>query len=537
MGKKSRHKKTNNGGPPRKGLAAADVPTAVAAAPEPTIYETISRLFHTDKYDEILKVESKYRHLETFSDDPDEDMLVLHAFGYAHRESFEEQACSNRAIDYFERAKERIDAANANDQVRFMPIKTIIGMALTLLYSDGRDMEKAISSHRWFLANCNDCDEVIANHLINIGRNFNRFERFEYTIEVLEGFADTMKTSEEEIQAEVCLVDAYIGCGEFLKAKATKKNCLVSNVQHWMTAFEYGSIEKGLCNYEAALAHYRIGIRVRVKEEYDPSHDLRDYSPSVVATTLLQHTTAYEAEAFAIFQEELDRFRDPHRSDPLRCEEILFQMGTWYRKLNKWDQSIEALHQLHLSATRADGTMLLRANEAMAQTYLEQYCTDTNLDINQRTEILSHAKMYSLQVHIVSTEMHLTQAQLFYFNGDKQQSYRHLELYLEARLAECKLSCYTCQQRVRHGSVPFSCASCKVASYCGRKHQKLTWKNERICHKVLCPLFGYWRRTKKERKRRDRNGRGNEDQSESVKVFQAFFESICPHIEADSNRL
>jgi hypothetical protein len=36
---------------------------------------------------------------------------------------------------------------------------------------------------------------------------------------------------------------------------------------------------------------------------------------------------------------------------------------------------------------------------------------------------------------------------------------------------------------------------------------------------------------KKERKRRDRNGRGNEDQSESVKVFQAFFESICPHVK------
>ena len=54
----------------------------------------------------------------------------------------------------------------------------------------------------------------------------------------------------------------------------------------------------------------------------------------------------------------------------------------------------------------------------------------------------------------------------------------------------------------------------------------MTWKNERICHKVLCPLLGYWRRAKKRKRRRERNGRGNEDQSESVRVFEAFFESI-----------
>ena len=106
--------------------------------------------------------------------------------------------------------------------------------------------------------------------------------------------------------------------------------------------------------------------------------------------------------------------------------------------------------------------MLPRANIVMAQTCLEQYYTDTTLDIDQRTEILCHANTYSNQVDEVSTAMYLTQAQLFYFNGDKQHAYHHLELYLDARLAECKLSCYTCQQRVRHGSVPFSCASCKV---------------------------------------------------------------------------
>ena len=47
-----------------------------------------------------------------------------------------------------------------------------------------------------------------------------------------------------------------------------------------------------------------------------------------------------------------------------------------------------------------------------------------------------------------------------------------------------------------------------------------------MCHKVFCPLLGYWRATKKRRKR---DGNANEDQSEYVRVFEIFFRSICPH--------
>ena len=165
----------------------------------------------------------------------------------------------------------------------------------------------------------------------------------------------------------------------------------------------------------------------------------------------------------------------------------------------------------------------------MALTYLEQYCTDTALDHDQRTELLRDAKCFSLLVPIVSTEKHLISSQLFYFDNDKHEAYRHLELYLDARLAECKLTCYTCDQRVRRGSVPFSCASCMVASYCGRKHQKMTWKNERICHKVLCPLLGYWRMAQKKQKKH--KGHTSEERCEYERVFDTFFESICPHVK------
>jgi len=240
---------------------------------------------------------------------------------------------------------------------------------------------------------------------------------------------------------------------------------MIGQVQSGMQS---GRIEEGLCNYEAAICQFRKGVAGLQKQEYDDSLSGARFVCSMgLARTLLRHDSVdNEDEAFAIFQEELDRCVDPrHRV------EVLFPTGEEYRKLTKWDQSIEALRQLCLSSTRPDGTILSMVHEAMAHTYLKQYCTDTTLDIDQRTEILCQAQRYSFRVHIVSTKMHLIFAQLFYFNDDKQQAYYHLELYLDDRLAECKLGCCTCELRVRHGSIPFSCSSCRVASYCGRTHQ------------------------------------------------------------------
>jgi len=350
------------------------------------------------------------------------------------------------------------------------------------------------------------------------------FEKFEYAIEVLEGSMGMMETVKEDVEAGTNLIGAYIGCGELLKAKAADEKRRSTDINHWVAGPQSVRIEEGLCNYKAAINNFRKVVTELQKQEYESLSENRFVWSLGLARTLLRRSAENEDEAFAIFQEELDRC-----VDPLDREEILFQMGKEYRKIKKWDQSIEALQQLCLSSTRPDGTI---ANEAMAQTYLEQYCTDTTLTIDQRTQTLCHANMYSLKVDGVSTELHLTQAQLFYFNSDKHAAFRHLELYLDARLAECKHSCYTCKQRVRHGSVPFSCASCGVASYCGRKHQKLTWKNERICHKVLCPLFGYWRMAKKkQKKKKKQKGLTNEDRREYERVFETFFESVCPHLK------
>ena len=64
----------------------------------------------------------------------------------------------------------------------------------------------------------------------------------------------------------------------------------------------------------------------------------------------------------------------------------------------------------------------------------------------------------------------------------------------------------------------------------------MTWKNERICHKVLCPLLGYWRMAKKkkkkeQKKKQKKKGQTNDDRREYERVFETFFESICPHVK------
>lgn len=541
MGKKKIGRNCKNKmGPSRKERTTARAPTS----PSTTLYDTVSSLFRAGKYDQVLEFESKYADLQQQQasfvvhdhDDPPvlDDVHMMFAFGASNMKRG--TGYLDRAIDYWERGRELIDNItncwNELDQVSQAQISTTranIGMNLPLVYSEGPAtmMEKAISSHRWYIADLNR-DKLQAEYLYGLSRNFHRFRKYEYAIEVLEGamdFMETLESVEDHAALLFRLSSAYVECDELLKAKALNEKLLSMGGTNVWTLFLSGRMESGMCNYEAAIDHFRNAILGCVVNKGD-----RALFSLTLGTALLNHTMDNEDEAFAIFQGELDR-----------CvlipvgpkHEILLQMGLEYRKLKKWSQAIETHRQLCLSAsTRPESTIIRsQANKAMTCTYLEQYCADETLNIDQRNEILNQATAYSQKADEVSTEMHLIHAQLFYCNGFKQQAYHHLELYLDGFLAECKLKCFTCKQRVRHGSVPFSCASCKAASYCDRRHQKLTWNNERMCHKVFCPLLGYWRMTKKRRKR---DGNANEDQSGYVRVFEAFFGSICPHVKASS---
>ena len=95
----------------------------------------------------------------------------------------------------------------------------------------------------------------------------------------------------------------------------------------WMVEAQPGMIEDGLCNYRAAIAHFRKAAAELRKQEYD---DRSKVCCSLLVRTLLKYSADNKAEAFAMFQEELDRCLDP-----LHREKILIVMGQWDRKLHK----------------------------------------------------------------------------------------------------------------------------------------------------------------------------------------------------------
>ena len=74
-------------------------------------------------FEKILIVESKYRHLDTFTDDAVEDVYALYVFGRTNYDCSDcsekdETRCLECAILYFERAKERMEDADAHGRQR-----------------------------------------------------------------------------------------------------------------------------------------------------------------------------------------------------------------------------------------------------------------------------------------------------------------------------------------------------------------------------------------------------------------------------------
>ena len=56
---------------------------------------------------------------------------------------------------------------------------------------------------------------------------------------------DSIRTLREKAKAKTCLIQAYIGFGEFLKAKAANEKRLSID---WQAVMQSGEIEEGLCN-------------------------------------------------------------------------------------------------------------------------------------------------------------------------------------------------------------------------------------------------------------------------------------------------
>jgi len=137
-----------------------------------------------------------------------------------------------------------------------------------------------------------------------------------------------------------------------------------------------GRIGTGSRNDDAAITH------LRRLSNGDPQQSIVIKSYVELGEALLNQSADNESKASELFKKALNARMHSSFKDYLH-----FIMGEKYRYLNKRDQSI---YQYQSSCVISD-----KENEAMAQTYLEQYCTDTTLDIHQRNEILKLATEYS----------------------------------------------------------------------------------------------------------------------------------------------
>ena len=135
---------------------------------------------------------------------------------------------------------------------------------------------------------------------------------------------ETLKGEDNHAALLFRLSSAYFECDELLKAKALNEKLLSMSTNVW-TLFLSGRIESGMCNYEAAIDHFRNAILGCVANK-----GVRALFSLTLGTALLNYTKDNEDKAFAMFQEELDR------CVPVGPKhEILLQMGLEYRKLKK----------------------------------------------------------------------------------------------------------------------------------------------------------------------------------------------------------
>ena len=65
---------------------------------------------------------------------------------------------------------------------------------------------------------------------------------------------DSIRTLREKAKAETCLIQAYIGFGEFLKAKAANEKRRSTDIKERKVGMQSARIEEGLCNYGPAIA-------------------------------------------------------------------------------------------------------------------------------------------------------------------------------------------------------------------------------------------------------------------------------------------
>jgi len=165
MGKKSR--RSNN-----KNKKESCKQNAAAAETGESILDMVKLCAEANKYNEILKIESKWGNLVTSHDKPLLDLYFLYHFGRAYQLHSQEQAedpsiYRKCTVHHYQRFVDLFDSNAGNEEVQVHLLSFIpnVGIRLFLLYSQDGNTEKAISTHRcWLLANCN-CEEVLMKYV------------------------------------------------------------------------------------------------------------------------------------------------------------------------------------------------------------------------------------------------------------------------------------------------------------------------------------------------------------------------------------
>jgi len=91
-----------------------------------------------------------------------------------------------------------------------------------------------------------------------------------------------------------------------------------------------------------------------------------------------------------------------------------------------------------------------------------------------------------------------------YLLGEVDDSISMLELYLSVCGRSGRSRCEFCSQVRGEDAAMETCSGCRVARYCSREHQKLSWNSRKksnrlhtFSHKVMCPLWKRWRSVEK----------------------------------------
>jgi len=504
MGKKSRRLRTKN-----KDSGTLSSPRLNVNSLSPEAHSVmLHTLVSNHEYEKVLEAEIQWGSLVDCTEATIANVKILYCYGAAHLYI----ADGRKPLPYLKRSFDLINS-NVDEQSRKELLKssTTLNAAfyLGICYADMGDADEAMSNHLWICDHC--APESLPNgYLYCLCKCFTSNGSNQHTIDTVEpvlAHLEACNSYPDQIFILLSLVLAYKCDDEYLKGLPLCKQVLhlcnvagSSDQMHMsMALYQLGSFEMALRNNDRAILHFKKYLELPMTGKF-----YCNIWEVLLLEALAKESKVNEEQAMEILD------RAVANSNAKGSFGLFLQAGITFRSFGRWndasyffarakgldveteENAVEALHYQNLAIQEEQST------------YLEQYCSDTTLSNESRNTILQdlvdscdpkvfldtksiYLKCGSQKMHYSRSKVLLYGSQVLYYSGNKEKAFTTLKEYLDWRVYECKSSCYSCKQRVRDGSVPFKCENCRVAVYCDRKHQALTWNRERICHRVSAP--------------------------------------------------